>query len=163
MEFFLWLISYTFVTVALVIIFRFCWKLAFEKRPIARQPAPELNERWKCSHPDLIDVESVGEIVAYICVTCNAQVDVEDPAATRHRNRVRVEKGYADMAQDLAVLHVIVDEKGRQTEEQARRFAALTQRHDEAAKRASELKRQTLKVKRSPKMKYGGTNKDFWL
>lgn len=143
MEFFLWLWFYGGIATTLAAILRVCWTLHARSKAARRAPAPELSERWKCQHANLIDVESVGEIVAYICADCDDQIDVDSTAATRHRVRNRVDAGYRDMVQELgeekAKLLATIDEKGRQTDAQARRFAARTQQLSQGGYIASDV------------------------
>ena len=119
MEFSLWLWLYGGITGTLYVVFRFCWKLI---RPAAprRAPAPELNDRWKCQHPKLIEVDesATGEIVAYICEKCDAQVDITDQAAVDHRKVEAVANGWADLTGKL---------NEDKADMQAKIFAARTQ------------------------------------
>lgn len=125
-----------------------------------------------CIHGELIEVESGGEIVAYICGDCDEQVDVDAPAATRYRVQKRIETGFSDMVQSLnedkANLQRTIDASGRQTNEQAKRFAARTQQFDQGGhvppatyvnvmpdlsnfKGRIPPKQDSLRIKRSPK------------
>jgi hypothetical protein len=48
-----------------------------------------------CGHGQLLEVESGGEIVAYLCQKCNEQVMPDDRAAKAHRERKAAEEAQA--------------------------------------------------------------------
>jgi len=97
-----------------------------ELKRTERAPAPELSDRWKCPHTDLIEVDesATGEIVAYICVKCDEQVDFRDDAAKAYRQAQRIGKGWANLTDELTEDREVA---------QAQAFAARTRLAELAA------------------------------
>lgn len=91
-----------------------------------RQLPPGQMEDWrnpehyrpKHKHSDLIEVDEhlTGEIVAYICGVCDAQVSLSDPAGQDLRKAKKILEGWNKITDTL-------DATGNQTVSQAERFA----------------------------------------
>jgi hypothetical protein len=101
MEVFLWIGVYTATLGGVLFMMKQIWKLV--RRPVPRrEPAPSLNPKWVCGHGHLIDVQiSTGEVVAYICEKCDAQIDVDDRAAVAHETRKKGSEFRASLARSL--------------------------------------------------------------
>jgi hypothetical protein len=144
MEFFAWL-AFDFAGLGvLIVMLKAIRSLLVHRAEMERRaPAPKLSDRWKCQHGELIEVESFGEIVAYICGKCDAQVNLDHPLAKQYLARAKVDIGYRDMVQSMnqgkLELQRAIDERGRQTEAQARRFAARTQQLSQSGYIASDV------------------------